>query len=269
MRSNSLRRRAITLEDLHLFASESESQIIPSGSATLPDIPLELRQEVYRYIFLAREPIDLRSLVIKDEQTWPECKKRTAILCVSRQISGETLDVLYGENVFEIDIHHGNHNVVRNFSLANQLRIRRLQFVIRPEGVSWVPSLRLDSTIWPRIFSNLTKLCIVAQQPLRLPRYFSDYDPSIDMNHWLAGLKRALEWIRQHISSDLFVEVDDDDREETSEVIMEYFPDGYKKVRTRTGDWFFERDENPLESDSDYLEHDDGDSGDSIFGDGI
>lgn len=265
MQSNSLRRRAITLENFQLFTSESNSRIIPSGSATLLDTPLELRQEVYRYIFLAREPIDLRSLVIKDEQTWPECKERTAILCVSRQISEEALNVLYGENVFEIDIHHGNHNVVRNFSLANQLRIRRLQVVIRPEGVSWVPSLRLDPTIWPRIFSNLTKLCIVAQQPLRLPRYFSDYDPCIDMNHWLAGLKRALESIRQHISSGLLVEVDDDDREETSEVIMAYFSDGYKKVRTRTGDWFFERDENLLEFDSDYLEHADGEQSDSEF----
>lgn len=236
-----------------------------SESATFLDIPLELRQEVYRFIFLAREPIDQRSLVFKDEQTWQEWKKRTAILRVSRQVNGEALNVLYGENIFEVDVHHGNHNVVWNFSLANQLRIRRLQLVIRPEGISWVPPVRLNSPIWPQILSNLIKLCIVAQQPLHLPTYSMDYDLNEHMEQWLSGLKSTLDYVCQHISTRAVVEVDDDDREETGEVIKAYFPYGYKKIRTKTGDWFFERDENLLEFDSDYLEED-GDENSTFFG---
>ena len=61
------------------------------------------------------------------------------------------------------------------------------------------------------------------------------------MREWLTTLKPILECVNQYVSSRATIEVDDNDMEETSELVKICFPNGYRKVRTQTGDAYFGR----------------------------
>lgn len=63
------------------------------------------------------------------------------------------------------------------------------------------------------------------------------------MDEWLTWLKPVLEYVNQYVSSGNVVEVDDDDRKETNELVKECLSNGYRKVPTRTGDLCFMRGE--------------------------
>lgn len=233
----------------------------PTRPAGLLGVPLEIRQQIYRYFLVRRVPIELDFLNFHPYQwsdefcKWLDVERNTAVLLVSRQLSEEALDVLYGENVFKVVLHGGRPNILSQFAPANRQRIRRLQLVLRPMGVSYGSPLNLDSQIWPPILANLAKLCIVAQQPLEPRHYYNAPSLEQDMDEWLTWLKPVLEYVNQYVSSGTVVEVDDDDREETSELVKECLPNGYRKVQTRTGDLCFMRGEFSWESgywDDDY-----------------
>lgn len=90
------------------------------------------------------------------------------------------------------------------------------------------------------ILASLRRLCIVALQPDA--RTF-DNAPRLEqeMHEWLTVLKPVLECVNQYVSSRATIDVDDNDMEETSELIKKCLPNGYRKVRTRIGDMIFER----------------------------
>lgn len=61
------------------------------------------------------------------------------------------------------------------------------------------------------------------------------------MHEWLTQLKPVLECVNQYVSSRATIEVDDNDMEETSELVKKCLPNGYRKVRTWTGEMCFMR----------------------------
>ncbi|KAI9858187.1 MAG: hypothetical protein M1813_007836 [Trichoglossum hirsutum] len=151
----------------------------------------------------------------------PKSEIDLAILLVSRQVSEEALDVLYGENAFRATLRRGDRDVFSKLAPTNRQRIRRLPIVLQDTFDHTAPPY-FDSQIWPQIFANLTKLCIVAEQPL---------EPSKQkMDEWLTWLKHVLQCVNQYVSSGSVVEVDDDDREETSSLVKECLRNGYRKA---------------------------------------
>jgi len=82
----------------------------------------------------------------------------------------------------------------------------------------------------------------VAQQPLETGTFDNAPRPEQEMHEWLTELKPVLECVNQYVSSRATIEVDDDDNEETSELIKKCLPNDYRKVRTRIGDICVKRD---------------------------
>jgi len=219
----------------------------PTRPTGLLGIPLEIRLEIYRYFLIRQEPIKLQFLTFHPNQ-WPSkddnplnAKRRTVVLLISRQLSEEALNVLYGENVFEVALHWGSQSILSQFAPANRQRIRRLQILARPTGVFYGSPLNLNPHILPPILASLTRLYIVPQQPLEVRTFDNAPRLEQEMHKWLAWLKPVLEYVNQYVSSRATIEVDDNDMEETSELVKRCLPNGYRKVRTLAGDMWFMR----------------------------
>lgn len=210
----------------------------PIHATSLLDFPLEIRQNIYRYILVRQQPVDLHSLNFHPRYQWLQ---NTAILLVSRQVSEETRNVLYGDNIFQVLLHGGSQNILSRFAPANRERIRHLLLVLRPMGVSYGRPLDLDAHIWPSILPKLIKLCIVAQQPLEPAHYLNDPIFAQQMDDWLSWIQPILEYLNRYVPSRTILEIDDDNRQETSELLRQCLSNGFRKVRTRTGDECFRR----------------------------
>jgi hypothetical protein len=79
------------------------------------------------------------------------------------------------------------------------------------------------------------------------------------MEEWMEWLRAILQYIVRQLPSSCIVEADDDDRKETSTIMREYLPSGYRKVQTLAGDFCFRRNDYSEESgywDDDYDDHD-------------
>ena len=114
-----------------------------------------------------------------------------------------------------------------------------MQVVMQPQDVSY--GHMLDSTLWSPILAKLTKLSIVAQQPLEAQIYFNAPSFEEEMEEWMEWLRAILQYFARQLPSSCIVEVDDDDRKETSTIIRECLPSGYRKVQTLAGDFYFRR----------------------------
>ena len=241
---------------------QSLHPIQPTG---LLGVPFEIRLEIYRYLLTRRELIELQPPIFYSDP-WPNkdyplnTKRYPVILLVSRQLSEEALNVLYGENVFEFSFSGSSLNIFSQFAPANRQRIRRLQ-LLACHGIPFYISLfDPDHHVLPPILeslapilANLTRLYIVAQQPLRARTFDNASRLERGMRNWLTTLKPVLECVNQYVSSRATIEVDDNDMEETSELVKKCFPNGYRKVRTQTGDICFRRgvywSDNPILTD--------------------
>ena len=69
--------------------------------------------------------------------TKPAYEWRTGVLEVSRAMSNEASDVLYGRNIFVMDLHTVSYCNFLQLNVANLRRIRYLGIVILPRGVSF------------------------------------------------------------------------------------------------------------------------------------
>jgi len=59
-----------------------------------------------------------------DDDCW---NYKNSIFLISKQISGEALDILYGENVFKLHLNReGESYLQKNFTEANRQRMRHL-----------------------------------------------------------------------------------------------------------------------------------------------
>ena len=81
----------------------------------------------------------------------------------------------------------------------------------------------------------------MVQQPLEARTFDNAPRLEQEMHKWLTQLKPVLEYVNQYVSSRATIEVDDNDMEETSELVKKCLPNGYRKVRTWTGDICFKR----------------------------
>ncbi|KAH8881478.1 hypothetical protein GQ53DRAFT_511512 [Thozetella sp. PMI_491] len=207
------------------------------------DLPLEMRQEVYRYLLTGTSPFIINYLYYTKPwkrpsglskryyswvREWADTRLYTSILRASRQVSEEALDVLYGENTYEVRLDEGGQNFIGRFAPSNQRRIHRLQLQLQPTGL-WrqQPPIEIDPAIWNPILANASRIRIMAQKPLLYTGYFDDKK----VNDWLDWLHPILEFVNQHASpTDKVIWVDDDDRTDTTRLMHDCFPGGFRKV---------------------------------------
>lgn len=172
-----------------------------------------------------------------------------SLLQVSRQISDEALNVLYGDNVFKVILHGGGEYDLKTiFCEANKRRIRHIMLVLRPMGVSYSPNFRVDTAMWDTILPHLRTLWIVAEQPLEDDHYWNGHTVMEKMKEWIEWLTPILECLAKTLSTKSTVLVDVDEREETGKLIQKYLLHGYRQMRTKTGDFVFKRGEFSIES---------------------
>lgn len=173
---------------------------------------------------------------------------RTGILEVSRIISNEALDILYGQNVFIVDIHGEGYLKVRNFSVANLRRVHYLRIVARPMGVSYGKPLVFDPQLWLPLLEGLLQFCVVAQQPLAARVYYNAPTLEEDLCKWTTWLNPILDYFSTNLPKTTAVGLDDDGCAETTAMMEKHFGPSYQKVRTITGDLCFERGQFSRES---------------------
>ena len=217
-----------------------------AGRVTFLTLPLEMRREVYRHLLhhpapfvvnylyystVWKRPVGMGKDYYSWLREWTDVKIHTSTLRVSKQVSDEALDVLYGENSYEIRLGGGeddqNHNFIGRFAPSNQRRIRRLQLHVQPTGLWFRHPIEIDPRIWTPLLANATRIRIIAQQPVLYTGYFDERK----VREWLEWLQPVLEFINQHVSGTRsIVQVHDDDRVDTAKVMAACFPSGYRKV---------------------------------------
>jgi hypothetical protein len=121
------------------LTAEGPRILMPTGFLQLP---YELRRQIYCYCIPRQRRINvsLPSLPLVyledlegslEDDDWPN------ILRLSKQISEECLNILYGENIFHVDVNGGGEYSLRNnFTEENRRRMRYLIIIAQPAGVS-------------------------------------------------------------------------------------------------------------------------------------
>ena len=208
------------------------------------DLPLELRIQVYQYCLVRKKTVNVDFIWIDPYRfsNWGICDESKSLLLVSKMVGSEALEVLYSENTFLVCLNgHLGNTLVKEFAGRNIQRIRRMHLVMRPCGISY--GKLLDPTLWSPLLANLTKLTIMAQQPLVARTYYDAPPFEKELKEWTDWTTAVLQYIGRRLPTTCTIEVDDDDKQETSTLMKEHFPQGYQKVHTRLGDIAFSREE--------------------------
>ena len=211
-------------------SSSSSSSRQPTGFF---ESPLELRLQIYRYCLVCSDPVelDLFPCPSPDRQIPAENK---SLLLVSKKVGLEALDVLYGDNVFQVAMNGRSvTNLQLYFTEANRQRIRIMQVLLLPEGGGYRRGW--DSTIFSPILAHLKKLSIVVKQPEQswVRKNLPISEKYIQV--LIGSHKLVLKYIASQLPQSCIVEVDGDDVRETSTLMKECFPSGYRKVQTMAG----------------------------------
>lgn len=159
-----------------------------SGPAPfLPQLPFELRLQIYSFLIPRREIIradlaGVKPLGVKVSDTTPPTRLlassnekekshnqgRCKVLQLSKQISEECLAILYGENTFLVFCQEkGEYTLVSHITEANRRRIRAV--IIEQERNSQRCLLNTASparNFWKKILPNLRDLTISLEDPM-------------------------------------------------------------------------------------------------------
>lgn len=225
--------------------------LFPCGnkSSGFFSLPLEIRERIY-FLLLPHGAICVQQLHFEIDSwirsIWEDPeervyyddvpKRKTGILSVSRQISEEAFNLLYGRNLFIVHVHGGAHNKLLNFGSFNIRRIRSLRLVAQPMGICFPKPVQFDSRLWIPLLTDLSQLCLVVQQPLQAMSYYNAPRLEEDMQEWIAWLEPILRYLARNITEKTIVGIDDNKLVETGDVIQKYFCSGYERVQTVTGD---------------------------------
>lgn len=233
-----------------------------NGDPSLLRLPLELRQHIYALIIPARHQANLCFRPNRlDPKNWamiyrPKSEKvyesgskeeslfewRTGILRVSRAISNDVLDFMYGRGsqlmFIDTDFEH-----FRKIGAANLQRIRFLRIVARSDRIPRRQPIVFDPELWLPLLEGLQRFSIVAKQPLAHRGFYGSSFPTFEeqLSSWTAWLDPILEYFSTHLSKATAVALDADKLAETTTVMDRHFGSGYRKVRTTAGDYVFER----------------------------
>jgi hypothetical protein len=233
--------------------AHSAAMPVPSRVSQQPALyrlPLELRYQIYTHI-LSPNVADFQDILLRKNAApwvrslWASKPGQTApgsngILRVSQRISREALDVLYGSTQFIITLDEATGPQLARLGIGNLQRIRSLRLVVlfRP---GFPPRLDFDPALWTPLLSNLRDLCLVIQQPQAARTHFGAPLLEHDLRQWSAWIDPVLRQLAASIPEHARVELDSDDRTETTDVVRKHIGARYKSVCTDTGDRIFGR----------------------------
>lgn len=234
----------ITIEEFEKLEASS-SRALPKGFMTLP---FEIRLQIYQYLLPAKCRVSVqRPCWINDLPRWdfsrhgPNYHYNTIFL-LCKQITEEVLDVVYQQNFFKVELHHnGERWLERNFE-SNMVRMRHLIVVAQPTGDTFRPELLPDDALWASILPQIKTLRIIAEQPVRVARFYRAFTVRQMQEWWSKWLRQFLECFARHISHEALVEVDANGIAKTEELVKNCLPNNCQVVRDRTvGDYIFHR----------------------------
>lgn len=172
------------------------------------------------------------------------------ILLLCRQINDEVTPMLYGGNTFKVILHNnGQSDLARRFNPETRKKMRKILLVLRPMGVSYKPSFRMDPSIWNDIFDRLAILGIIAEQP---EPPFSYQWPQNDLGsvfeEWKTWLTSILEYLAHAVPDTAQIVVDANEEWETENIIKNFMPERCRFQCLQAADSIFKRGPYSLES---------------------
>ncbi|KAH6678669.1 hypothetical protein B0J14DRAFT_583236 [Halenospora varia] len=175
-------------------------------------------------------------------------KRNNSIFLLSKQISNEALDVLYGDNIFKLSLNWDAEGYLKKkFTEANRRRMRHMLITALSSGCIYNPG-NPDEELWSIFLPALKELRIIAETPLQAREDYYALTLEEQMNDWIDFITPYLQCFGQHLSSKTTVEVDDDGSAETKKIFLECWKGGYREVRCWNGDMIFKRGEFSRES---------------------
>ncbi|KAI6774735.1 hypothetical protein HG530_001493 [Fusarium avenaceum] len=185
--------------------------------------------------------------------------RRTALpelLLVCRQITDELKPVLYGSTTFTVDIGGDDEEYLEQlFSLETRDHFRKMILIFRTEDFSSEADEYLNPKIWDRIFSNLLKLGILAEEP-------EPWEGHLALEEWKARLTSTLEYINRAVPDKTKIIVDTNKEAKATQIVERMMPGRCEFQKLLNGDsvlkgyWIGNDDDGPT-SCMDYI--DDGD----------
>ncbi|KAF2691170.1 hypothetical protein K458DRAFT_412487 [Lentithecium fluviatile CBS 122367] len=192
--------------------------------------------------------------------TWVKSSRQSVLprlLLVSRQVSDEALNVLYGDNLFKVMLHGDDQSELKRlFAQHNRRRMKEVMIILRPMGISYHPGFKMDEGTWDDIVPSLRGLRIVAEQPIEGDHYWNGQTLEEKMKEWKEWTEPIFQYLGKTLSPECEVVIDIDEREETRKLAEKYLLHGYRQVRTETGDLIFKR--GAFSWESGYWDDDDG-----------
>lgn len=222
----------------------------PSGFLNLP---FDIRRIIYSFLIPRKQVIRItRSMLAcgiessdNDSDFFNSHHSRLNVLHLSREISEEALDILYGENLFQVFLNgDGEGDLEHNFTERNRHRIRNLLVLMTDRGVSSTPNIPL----WASLLPNLKVFQIIAEQPMEARAYWNAPTLEQDLNDWVKWAMTYFHCFRQYLGTATRVELDDDNRKEARSLADGYLPLTYQKIRHPRGDLVFRRGQHSIES---------------------
>ncbi|KXG48407.1 uncharacterized protein PGRI_022770 [Penicillium griseofulvum] len=176
---------------------QSQRPLPASTTPRLLSLPPEIRLEIFslciptkRAIRVTNEryrPYGVEPLVSTRDPSdrFSNTRPRwTNILHVSKQMSNECLDILYGDNLFEIYLNKGGEATLKKtFSRAN---LKRIQFILAiSPGPCFTGELKPpDNNFWAMVIPNLKLFEWVAQPDLKAERNRSNLMVEEGLESW-------------------------------------------------------------------------------------
>lgn len=169
-------------------------------------------------------------------------RAKNNVFLLSKQISNEALNVLYGENFFKLYLNGKDEYYLRkNFTESNIRRMRYLLLVAQPRGASY-PHTIPNSELWSSILPALKVLRIIAEQPVRASSYYGAPTLEQEMDRWFKWIGPFLLCFGRHLSDKTIIEVDADGQAETIELVQKCLPHSFREIRCPlVGDLIFQR----------------------------
>ncbi|GKU08523.1 gpi ethanolamine phosphate transferase [Fusarium langsethiae] len=179
------------------------------------------------------------------------------LLLVCRQITDEIKGMLYRTITFTVDIRDGGEAYLASmFSAETREHFRKMILVLTFESLRFGADYHLNPKIWDKLFSNLSALGIIVEQPEPSTPYELGMVDSDDVKEeWIAWLTSTLEYINQAIPNETKVIADTNQMVEATQIVERAIPGRCNFQNLRDGDKIFGRAEYSYErgySDDDY-----------------
>ena len=225
-----------------MFGEHQPPRAIPSSS--LLQLPFELRLQIYSYLIPQNRLVCVSSPTFRlpnhfsnDAQAWviyadtsktDANKHNNSILILSKQISTEALGILYGNNIFKLELNErGERRLKAKFVESNRRRISHIMLNITKDMPRH--GAHIDAEFWAVFLPQLSSLQIVAIGSYR------NRELSFHQRHrnkiWAAWVSAHLECLGSHINGETVVKVDDDGCVQLKQLFRKYLPEGYREEK--------------------------------------